>query len=254
MHSHGKTVLITGAAKRIGRAIALDLAAHGWDIAVHYGQSAEHARDVVREVEAMGRRAAAVSADLASEDETGALVNRARDALGDLSLVVNNASLFEEDDFATVTRESWDMHLDVNLRAPFLICQKFVDALAPGQHGNIVNIIDQRVWRLTPRFMSYTLSKAGLWTLTRTMAQALAPRVRVNAIGPGPILPSTRQSEEDFAAQARSLPLERPANASEIAAAIRFILETPSMTGQMIALDGGQHLSWQTPDVIGQGE
>ena len=248
------TALITGAGQRIGRAIALDLAAHGWAVAIHYRHSRTGAEAVVDEIRATGGKAAAVHADLELEDDTTRLVAAAASALGPIGLLVNNASVFEQDDFATASRESWDLHMGVNLRAPFVLSQHFVAALPPEAEGNIINIVDERVWRLTPRFMSYTLSKAGLWTLTQTMAQALAPRVRVNAIGPGPVLPSNRQSTESFAAQARALPLERNTDLHEICAAIRFILDAPSMTGQMIALDGGQHLSWQTPDVIGQEE
>lgn len=249
-----RSALITGAGRRIGRAMALDLAAHGWAVAVHYNRSRDDARTLVEEIEATGGRAVAVGADLADEDETGSLVRKAEAALGPLTLLVNNASTFEFDELATVTRETWDTHMEVNLRAPFVLSQRFAAALPAEVAGNIVNIIDERVWRLTPRFMSYTLSKAGLWALTQTMAQALAPRIRVNAIGPGPVLPSSRQSEKSFAAQARALPLARRAGLGEICAAIRFILDSPSMTGQMIALDGGQHLSWQTPDVVGQQE
>jgi len=248
------TALVTGAGQRIGRAIALDLAAHGWVVAVHYRHSRTEAATVVDEIRATGGKAAAVHADLASEDDTARLIGAATNAIGPLDLLINNASVFEKDEFDTASRESWNLHMGVNLRAPFVLSQQFVAALPPEAEGNIINIVDERVWRLTPRFISYTLSKAGLWTLTQTMAQALAPRVRVNAIGPGPVLPSSRQSEESFAAQARSLPMERRTEPHEICTAVRFILDAPSMTGQMIALDGGQHLSWQTPDVIGQEE
>ncbi len=249
-----KTALVTGAGRRIGRAIALDLAAHGWRVGVHYHTSRDDALSLVDEIRATGSDAAAIGADLADEEETGAVIASVQDILGPVSLLVNNASVFERDDFATVTRESWDAHLNVNLRAPFLLSQRFVSALGEAGHGTIINIVDERVWRLTPKFMAYTLSKAGLWTLTQTMAQALAPRVRVNAIGPGPVLPSARQSEDNFAAQVRALPLGRRTETREICAAVRFILESPGMTGQMIALDGGQHIAWQTPDVKGQEE
>ncbi|RMF12057.1 MAG: SDR family oxidoreductase [Alphaproteobacteria bacterium] len=246
--------LVTGGARRIGRAIALDLATHGWQVAVHFHTSREAALELVDEIRATGGDAVALGADLGDEEETGRLIAQAGETLGPVSLLVNNASVFERDEFASATRESWDLHMNVNLRAPFVLSQRFVAALGQTGRGNIINILDQRVWRLTPRFMSYTLSKAGLWTLTQTMAQALAPRVRVNAIGPGPVLPSPRQSDESFTAQARALPLQRRTEPGEICAAVRFILESPSMTGQMIALDGGQHLAWQTPDVIGQEE
>lgn len=242
--------LVTGAARRVGRAIARDLADHGFAVAIHCNRSADEGEALAAEIRAAGGRAAVVTAELGDEAAVAGLVDAATDAIGPLRLLVNNASVFEEDSFDSATRESWDLHLDVNLRTPFLLAQRFVAALPPEISGNIVNIIDQRVWRLTPKFFSYTLSKAGLWTLTQTMAQALAPRVRVNAIGPGPVLPSSRQSAEGFAAQVQAVPLQRQAQLSEICAAVRFILESPSMTGQMIALDGGQHLAWQTPDAL----
>ncbi|HEV7369868.1 SDR family oxidoreductase [Arenibaculum sp.] len=242
-----KAALVTGAGRRIGRAIALDLAAHGWAVAVHYRSSKDEADGVVSEIEALGGHAAAVQADLASESDTEALVPLAVERLGPLACLVNNASRFEPDEALTATRESWDAHLETNLRAPFVLSQAFARQLPEDETGAIVNIIDQRVWNPTPAFLSYTLSKAGLWTLTRTLALALAPRVRVNGIGPGPTLRNARQSEEDFAAQWRNLPLRRPTAPEEICAALRYILDAPAMTGQMIALDGGEHLGWAQP-------
>ena len=242
-----KAALVTGAGRRIGRAIALDLATHGWAVAVHYRSSKDEADGVVSEIEALGGHAAAVQADLASESDAEALVPLAVERLGPLACLVNNASRFEPDDALTATRESWDAHLETNLRAPFVLSQAFARQLPEDETGAIVNIIDQRVWNPTPAFLSYTLSKAGLWTLTRTLAMALAPRIRVNGIGPGPTLRNVRQSEEDFAAQWRSLPLRRPTAPEEICAALRYILDAPAMTGQMIALDGGEHLGWAQP-------
>ncbi|MBL8658980.1 MAG: SDR family oxidoreductase [Rhodospirillales bacterium] len=237
-------VLITGAAKRIGRFIALDLAARGWRVAVHYHQSAAEADAVVAEIAAGGGAAVAIRADLSREEETGGLVARAIDALGPLAALVNNASVFETDGANTATRASWDMHMEVNLRAPFVLTQAFARALPAGSRGNVINILDQRVWNLTPFFTSYTVSKAGLWTLTQTLAMALAPAVRVNAVGPGPTLPSARQTEDSFRRQWTALPLSRRVRPEEIAAAIRFILDAHSVTGQMIAVDAGQHLGW----------
>ncbi len=237
-------VLVTGAARRIGRAIALDLARAGWGVAVHYDTSETEARAVADEAEADGGRAVALKCDLADEREVGGLIGRATDALGALDCLVNNASRFDYDAIDSVTRESWDAHMETNLRAPFVLTQHFAAALPETATGNVINLLDQRVWNLTPHFMSYTLSKAGLWTLTRTLAQALAPRIRVNAIGPGPTLPSPRQTEEQFRRQSESTPLGRGATPEEICAAIRFILAAPAMTGQMIGLDGGQHLGW----------
>ncbi len=239
-----RTVLITGASRRIGRAIALDLAAAGWRVAVDYRHSRSEAETLVREIEARGGSAGAIAGDLASEDDVASLIPRCRDALGAPVCLINNASEFQLDSVATATMATWDTHLDVNLRAPVFLARSLFLNLPDGAVGNVINIIDQRVWRLTPDFFSYTISKAGLWTATRTLAQALAPRVRVNAIGPGPVLKSVHQSEADFAAEAQSTLLKRGPTPAEIASAVRFILDAPAMTGQMIALDGGQHLTW----------
>ena len=236
--------LVTGAGRRIGRAIALELATGGWNVAVHFNGSDDDAAEVVAAITERGQRAVAVAADLTDEEATMALVGRAAEALGPLTCLINNASVFEDDTVATATRESWDRHLAVNLRAPFVLAQSFARQLPDEAVGNVINIIDQRVWNLTPHFMSYTLSKAGLWTLTQTLALALAPRIRVNAIGPGPTLPSPRQSDDQFGRQWATLPLARPTSPDEIARATRFILDAPAMTGQMIALDAGQHLAW----------
>jgi len=169
--------------------------------------------------------------------------------LGGLSGLINNASIFEPDEVGAITTQSWARHQDTNLRAPVMLAQAFARQLAEGAHGNIINIIDQRVWKLTPKFFSYTASKSALWTVTRTLAQALAPRIRVNAIGPGPALPNIRMDEEDFAKQSRLTLLGRGTSPAEISAAVKFILSQPALTGQMIVLDGGQHLVWQTPDI-----
>jgi len=244
---HPGAALVTGAAKRIGRAIALALAAEGWAVGIHYRSSRDAADSLLREIAAAGGTAVAIGADLAREPEAAALIPRAMEALGPLGCLVNNASVFENDQALTVTRESWDRHLETNLRAPFVLMQEFARYLPAKAAGSIVNILDERVWNLTPYFVSYTVSKAGLWALTQTMALALAPRIRVNAVGPGPTLPSPRQSEEQFRRQAAMMPLGRGTHPDEIAAAVRFILSAPAMTGQMIALDGGQHLGWAQP-------
>jgi len=246
-----KNVLITGSAKRIGRAIALELAAEGWGVAVHYGGSDEAATKTVRDIVEAGGRASAFQADLADVSTLSALVEQAHAELGPLTALINNASLFKDDDLETLTPDSWSAHMDTNLRAPLFLAQAFAKQLPEGDPGNIINIIDQRVWRLTPRFLSYTASKAGLWTLTQTLAQALAPKIRVNGIGPGPTLSNDRQSSADFEAQAASTLLQRQISMEEICAAVRFILASPAMTGQMIALDSGQHLAWETPDAVG---
>jgi NAD(P)-dependent dehydrogenase (short-subunit alcohol dehydrogenase family) len=236
--------LVTGAAHRIGRAIATDLAQHGWDVAVHYGRSKAAAEKLVGEIKAAGGRAAALACDLAREEEVVKLIPRAVEALGPLTCLINNASAFEMDKVDTATRQSWDRHIETNLRAPLVLSQAFARQLPAESEGNIVNMLDQRVWKLTPYFLSYTVAKSGLWTLTRTLALALAPRIRVNGIGPGPTLPSARQSAEQFKQQQSAVPLKRGSTPEEIAATVLFILATPSITGQMIALDGGEHLGW----------
>jgi NAD(P)-dependent dehydrogenase (short-subunit alcohol dehydrogenase family) len=239
-----RAALITGSAQRIGRAIALELAADGWAVAIHYRRSAAAAEELAAQIGATGGQAVALAADLVRESETVGLIPAAARALGPLGLLVNNASVFENDHALSATRETWDRHLETNLRAPFVLMQEFARQLPADREGAIINIVDERVWNLTPHFVSYTLSKAALWTLTQTMALALAPRIRVNAIGPGPTLPSPRQSDEQFRRQYEAMPLRRGTTPQEIAAAVRFILAAPAMTGQMIALDGGQHLGW----------
>ena len=242
-----RAALVTGAAHRIGRALALELGRLGFAIAVHCRDSRAQADAVASEIARAGGRAVVLQADLADEAETQGLVAQASAALGPVGVVVNNASVFDRDEALTATRESWTAHLETNLRAPFVLAQNFARQLAGDRHGVIVNLVDQRVWNLTPHFVSYTVSKAGLWTLTQTLALALAPRIRVNAIGPGPVLPSPRQTDEQFARQVESVPLRRAPSLDEIAGALRFILTTPSFTGQMVALDSGQHLNWGAP-------
>ncbi len=242
-----RTALVTGAARRIGRAIAVDLARHGWTVALHYNTSLEDAETARRDIETAGGKVALFQADLARESETQRLFDAVLGQLGPIGLLVNNASLFERDDVDSVTRDGWDAHMETNLRAPFVLSQRMAATLPGDATGVIVNILDQRVWNLPPGFTSYTLSKAGLWTLTRTLALALAPRIRVNAIGPGPTMPSSRQSDDQFALQQASVPLKHGATPGEVCAAVRYIADTPSMTGQMIALDGGQHLGWTHP-------
>jgi NAD(P)-dependent dehydrogenase (short-subunit alcohol dehydrogenase family) len=242
--AYPKAALVTGGGRRIGRAIALMLGAEGWAVAVHYHRSRAEAEAVVQEIAAAGGRAVAIAADLAQEAQVETLLPRAAEALGPLGLLVNNAAVFENDTPLGVTRDSWDRHIETNLRAPFVLMQHFARALPAAAEGVIVNILDERVWSLTPYFISYTVSKAALWSLTQSLALALAPRIRVNGIGPGPTLPSPRQSEAQFRRQQATMPLQRGTTPEEIAAAVRFILSAPAMTGQMIALDGGQHLGW----------
>ena len=247
-----RTALVTGAAKRLGRAIAIDLAAAGWNLALHYNTSEADARETAEAVSRAGRRVALLTADLACEAATPALVARATAELGPLTALVNSASLFENDDWQSASRASWDAHMEVNLRAPFVLSQAFAAALPEGMGGAIVNLVDQRVLKPTPQFMTYSLSKAGLHWLTVTLAQGLAPRIRVNAVGPGPTMRNERQSEADFARQREATVLGCGAEPDDVCAAVRYLLDAPAVTGQMIAVDGGQHLVWQTPDVSGK--
>ena len=245
--------LVTGAARRIGRAIATDLAAHGFDVAVHANASIDDARTLAAALSsAHGGRAVALRANLTDAAETRALAGRAAEALGrPVGLLVNNASVFVDDAVGAVDDAVWDTHFDLHVRAPTLLAGAMAAALPDGRDGLVVNIIDQRVRRLTPRFFSYTLSKSALWTATRTMAQALAPRIRVNAIGPGPAFRNPRQSDADFAGQVEALPLGLGPDPGEFGATVRYLWQARSVTGQMIALDGGQHLAWRTPDATG---
>lgn len=237
------TALITGAAKRIGRTIALALAADGWKVAIHYNRSLTDAEALVGEIAANGGSAVAIGCDLASHSDVEKLIGKCCNAIAAPTCLVNNASLFVDDTMAGLRQETWDAHFDTNLRAPVFLAREFAAALPPGTHGNIINIIDQRVLRPTPEFFSYAISKAALWQATRMMAQALAPQVRVNAVSPGPVLQSIHQAPQDFAAEAASTLLKRPCPPEEIAAAVRYILSSHSMTGQMITLDAGQHLA-----------
>jgi len=249
-----KTALITGAGRRVGREMALALGAEGWAVAVHYNTSQAPAEAVAQEIRNAGGAAAAVGADLSEEPEVASLIARAREALGPITALINNASVFEADDIESMTRQSWDQHLEVNLRAPVRLIQDFAAQDAGAIKGCVVNIIDQRVLKLTPQFLSYTVSKAALHTLTKTLAQALAPRIRVNGIGPGPTLRNKRQSEEDWRKQNEATLLGAGADPTDIARALLYLLDAKAVTGQMIAVDGGQHLAWRTPDVYGISE
>jgi NAD(P)-dependent dehydrogenase (short-subunit alcohol dehydrogenase family) len=245
-----KNVLVTGAGKRLGRAIALDLAAAGWNVAIHHKNSKKEAEAVAAEVESHGVKALLIYSDLRFTN--GGIVDAAASEMGPLTALINSASIFENDDWQSATQESWETHMDINLRAPFVLSQAFAKQLPDGEQGSIVNIIDQRVLKPTPQFLSYSLSKAGLHWLTTTLAQGMAPRIRVNAVGPGPTLRNERQSHADFDRQRGATLLGHGADPADICAAVRYLLDAPSVTGQMIAVDGGQHLIWQTPDVMGK--
>ncbi|OYW53397.1 MAG: short chain dehydrogenase [Rhodobacterales bacterium 32-66-7] len=254
------TALVTGAGKRLGRAMALYLAGRGHDVAVHYATSRDEAEGVVQEIRAMGRQAVALQADLLDEAAVDALIPAATAALGPLTVLVNNASIFEYDQIQTSTRVSWDRHIESNLRAPYVLTQAFARQCPPAvmdendepmAQGLIVNMVDQRVLKLTPEFSTYTIAKMGLWALTRTAAQGLAPHVRVNGIGPGPTMQGVKQSASHFDRQRKATVIGRGSNPADITAALGFFLDSPAVTGQMVAVDGGQHLAWKTPDVLG---
>ncbi len=245
------TALVTGGAKRIGRAIVDDLAAEGWAVAIHANRSRTEASELAAYILANGGRAAAVCADLADLDSLPALVAEAADALGPIDVLVNCAATFEDDGIGRLDPARFRRQMTVNLEAPLFLTQAFVAALPADCEGNVINVIDQRVWKPVPHFLSYQLSKSALWAATVSMAQALAPRVRVNAIAPGPVLPNSRQKQADFDRLVASVPLRRAPMLAEFGRTVRYFVETPSITGQMIALDGGQHLAWETPDIVG---
>lgn len=239
-----RLALVTGGAKRLGRSIALALAGAGFDVALHHNTSAAEATALAAEITAMGRRAATFRADLMREDEVVGLLPAVTAAMGSVGVLVNNASTFERDEWNDATRSSWDHHMEPNLRAPFVLMQEFARGLPSGMQGVVINMADQRVLSLTPHFVTYTVSKAGLWALTRQMALALAPRIRVNAIGPGPAMPSPRQTQAQFDRQCASVPLGRGTSGAEVAEAVLALIALPSVTGQILNLDGGQHLQW----------
>ena len=252
--------LVTGGAIRLGREIALYLGQQGFDVAVHYAGSTEAASETVGEIQAMGRKSVALQANLLEDAGSQPLIARAVEGLGgSLALLVNNASIFEHDTIETATRSSWDRHMESNLRAPFVLTQEFakqapktkIDEMGePIAQGLVVNMLDQRVRKLTPDFMSYTLAKMGLWALTQTAARALAPNIRVNAIGPGPTVQGVRQSTQHFTQQRAATVLKRGSNPDDIIAALGYLINAPAVTGQLLCVDGGQHLAWKTPDVL----
>lgn len=245
------SALVTGAGARLGKFMAEALGEDGWDVAVHYGTSVAGANATVENILKTGQNAVTVQADLRNEDQTASLLAQASQRLGKpITLLINSASAFQDDTADAHTREDWDLHMDVNLRAPISLAQSMVAALPKNTKALIINLIDQRVWKLSPQFFTYTLSKSALWSATRTMAQAFAPHVRVNGIGPGPTLRSVHQSAEEFAAEAEATLTGEGSSPDEIIAAMRYLISATSVTGQMIASDGGQHLLWQTPDIL----
>lgn len=236
--------LVTGAADRIGAAIARRLARDGWAVLVHYRSSADKADAVVADIRAAGGQAVALQADLADRSQRSGLIAAASAVFGPLTLLVNNASLFERDSVGDLDEALWDAHFAIHAEAPAFLARDFAAQLPETQAGNIINIIDERVLDLSPAFFSYTLSKSVLWTMTRTLAQSLAPRIRVNAIAPGPTVPPPYTSADDYARRISELPLRHSANPDGIADGVATVLSLTAMTGQMITLDGGAHLEW----------
>lgn len=245
-----KVALITGAAKRIGRTIALALAQKGWDIAVHYRHSESEAEATVRDIKALGRRAIALSCDLADESAVKTLVPNAIAALGPISCVVNNASLFEYDDASDFSVSRLDKHMHANLAAPIVLARALYDATAEGSQSVVINLLDQKIFNLNPDFLSYTLSKAALHSATTMLAQALAPKVRVVGIAPGITLRSGNQTDEGFTKAHAVTPLGRSSTPDDIAATVCFVAESPAITGTTLLVDGGQHLLPLQRDVM----
>ena len=245
-----RAALITGAGRRIGRAISLALAQAGYAVVLHANHSRGEAEKLASEIVGAGGRASVVLADLAEPEAVRGLMPAAA-AFGPLTLLVNNASLFDEDEITTIERARFERTFAVNLTAPVLLAQAFAAQALGGADASIVNLVDQRVLKPTPRFFSYTLSKSALAGATVTLAQALAPKLRVNAVAPGPTLPSPRQTAEQFARQAAAVPLKRGPTPQDIAAAVLYLAQAKSVTGTVIAVDGGQHIAWRTADSDG---
>lgn len=256
-----RAALVTGGAKRLGRELALELARRKIDVAVHYNGSVDEAAETIARAASYGVKAVSLQADLLDLEATQSLIGRASKALGKpLDVLVNNASIFEYDRLETATPEGWDRHINSNLRAPFFLTQAFaaqVPEPAKDENGEVkatsavINIVDQRVRKLTPEFMTYTIAKMGLWAFTQTAARGMAPATRVNGIAPGSTIIGERQSQEHFDNQRKATILKRGSNSEEIVAAMNYLLDSPAVTGQLLNVDGGQHLGWQTPDIQG---
>jgi NAD(P)-dependent dehydrogenase (short-subunit alcohol dehydrogenase family) len=242
--------LVTGGAVRIGRAIVERLAAEGHAVVIHCNGSRAAGEALAAELTARGAKAGVVTGDLADPVAVDAIWPAASALFGPVDILVNNASTFLSDRIETLDVLQWNRQFSVNLRAPMMLAKALAAGLPPGAHGVIINIVDQRVWKLTPEHFSYTLAKSALFTATRTLAQALAPRIRVNAVGPGPTVPNPHDGTEGFEHEARNTLLARGSSPAEIAEAVAFLVNAQAVTGQMIAVDGGQHLNWRTPDIV----
>ena len=235
--------LVTGGARRIGRAIVEDLARHGWAVAIHHNASHGEAAALAAEITSAGGNAVAIAADLADADCVPHIIGEATRALGPLTLLVNNASIFERDTVGALDRALWQTQMTINLTAPVFLAEAFARQLAEGAEGNVINLLDQRIWRPTPAYFSYQISKSALVVATETLAKALAPRVRVNGIAPGPVLPNAHSPSDRFARQVAAIPLQRAPDLADFGRTVRYLVENRSITGQIIALDGGQHLA-----------
>ena len=239
-----KNLLITGAATRVGKAIALHFAEKGWNIALHYFRSSGKAKELKKIIEQHWVKVALIKADLKNPKQTEKIIPLAKKKLGAINCLVNNAALFEKDDITNFTNKSWNDHLNINLLAPTILTKQFAKQAPKKTVSNIINIIDQRIFNLTPFFMSYTISKSGLQTLTKTMAMRLGPNIKVNAIAPGPTIKSKRQTDKHFRNQVRSTLLKKTVRSEDICDTVEFLINNNSVTGQIIAVDSGQNLSW----------
>ena len=248
-----KKIIITGGATRIGSAIAKSLAGYDVEITIHFNKSKKPAQKLKTELEEIGSKVYLIKADLSNINQVKKIVPFANRKMKGLDCLINNASLFEKDDLENFTDKSFTRHLDINLKAPALLIKEF-KKYVKNKEANVINIIDQRVRKLTPFFFSYTLSKAALATLTTTAAMKLAPNIRVNGISPGPTLKNKRQSEKHFKSQWKSTILQKKVDLSNICASVKYFLENNSITGQIISVDSGQSLAWKTPDIINSKE
>ncbi len=246
-------IIITGGATRIGAAVAEKLSGPGKEIVIHFNKSKSKAERLKKELSKNATKIYLVKADLGKEEDINKIIKFAKSKLKYFDCLINNASLFENDKLENFTTNSWGNHLRTNLRAPALLSKAFAKNIK-GKNNNIINIIDQRVFKLTPYFFSYTISKTGLYTLTKTSAMSLAPKVRVNGIAPGPTLKNKRQSEKHFKKQYMATPLKRQVDVEQICNAVDFFIKNRSITGQVISIDSGQSLNWQTPDIMGGKE
>ena len=248
-----RKIIITGGATRIGAAIAKKLSGKEIEILIHYNKSKSKAESLKKELQKKGSKVFLVRGDLSKENDVNKIIKFAKSKLKFFDCLINNASLFENDKIENFTTDSWGKHLRTNLRTPALLSKMFARNIK-GKNNNIINIIDQRVFKLTPFFFSYTISKTGLYTLTKTSAMSFAPNIRVNGIAPGPTLKNKRQSEKHFKKQYMATPLKRKVDVEQICSAVDFFIKNRSITGQVISIDSGQSLNWQTPDIMGGKE